>query len=90
MEKKTEENVKVAKYEEVSVNNKPSNKLKYVFVFLLGMIVTIGLFSFINNVFVEDSNLRVKISDNGISAGVNKIYDATVYIENYKDKKVVA
>lgn len=90
MEKKTEENVKVAKYEEVSVNNKPSNKLKYVFVFLLGMIVTIGLFSFINNVFVEDSNLRVKINDNGISAGVNKIYDATVYIENYKDKKIVA
>lgn len=90
MEKKTEENVKVAKYEEVSVNNKPGNKLKYVFVFLLGMIVTIGLFSFINNVFVEDSNLRVKISDNGISAGVNKIYDATVYIENYKDKKIVA
>lgn len=90
MEKKTEENVKVAKYEEVSVNNKPSNKLKYVFVFLLGMIVTIGLFSFINNVFVEDSNLRVKISDNGINAGVNKIYDATVYIENYKDKKIVA
>lgn len=90
MEKKEDVVTKEAKYEEVTYEKIPNNKLKYIIAFMLGIVVTIGLFSFINNVFVKDSMLNVKISDNGINASINKIYDATVYIENYKDNKLMA
>ena len=65
------------------------NKLKYFGMFLLGIIATIALFSFLTR---GDSNNsfggNIKINDHGISASIAKVYDATVYIQNYNGSNV--
>lgn len=65
------------------------NRLKFFGVFLLGVIATIALFSFLakgnsNSTFGGN----IKINDNGISASIAKVYDTVVYIQNYNGNNV--
>ncbi len=65
-----------------------NSKMKYILMFMLGIIVTIGLFTFIGGAVGKKNMFDVEIKDEGISAAINKVYDATVYIENYKGDKL--
>lgn len=59
-------------------------KLRYFGIFLIGILVTIALFSYLgrsNSGSIIGGN--TELSDKGIDGSVAKIYDATVYIENY-------
>ena len=65
------------------------NKLKYFGMFLLGIIATIALFSFLTRGNSNNSfGGNIKINDNGISASIAKVYDTTVYIQNYNGANV--
>lgn len=65
----------------------PKTKLKYFGIFLLGVLVTIALFSYLgrNN---SNNTLDGKMSDKNVNSVVSNIYDATVYIENYNGNTV--
>lgn len=78
------------KYEEVKIDKGPNfftKNWKYIVIFLFGVVLTIFVISSIGG-FSNDVNTSVTVNDNGIGAGINKVYDATVYIENYKGAKV--
>ena len=65
------------------------NRLKYFGMFLLGIIATIALFSFLTRGHSDTSfGGNIKINDNGISASIAKVYDAVVYIQNYSGGNV--
>lgn len=82
------------KYEEVNVDRKFdfstffNGNWKYLVVFIFGIVLTIFTFSCFGGFSDKAAKTLVEVNDNGISAGINKVYDSTVYIENYKDKKV--
>ena len=82
------------KYEEVNVDRKFNfsaffnGNWKYLVVFICGIVLTIFTFSCFGGFSDKTAKTLVEVNDNGISAGINKVYDSTVYIENYKDKKV--
>lgn len=78
------------KYEEVKIDKGPNfftKNWKYIVIFLFGVVLTIFVISSVGG-FSNDVNTSVTVNDNGIGAGINKVYDATVYIENYKGAKV--
>lgn len=78
------------KYEEVKIDKGPNffaKNWKYIVIFLFGVVLTIFVISSVGG-FSNDVNTSVTVNDNGIGAGINKVYDATVYIENYKGDKV--
>ena len=65
------------------------NRLKLLGMFLLGIIATIALFSFLTRGNSDSSfGGNIKINDNGISASIAKVYDTVVYIQNYNGKNV--
>ena len=65
------------------------NRLKLLGVFLLGIIATIALFSFLTRGNSDNTfGGSIKINDNGISASIAKVYDAVVYIQNYNGANV--
>ena len=82
------------KYEEVNVDRKFNfsaffnGNWKYLVVFIFGIVLTIFTFSCFGGFSDKTAKTLIEVNDNGISAGINKVYDSTVYIENYKDKKV--
>ena len=82
------------KYEEVNVDRKFNfsaffnGNWKYLVVFICGIVLTIFTFSCFGGFSDKTAKTLIEVNDNGISAGINKVYDSTVYIENYKDKKV--
>lgn len=63
------------------------SKLKYIVAFMLGIVATIALFSFLTR---GNGNVisNGKINDKGVNGAVASIYDATVYIENYSGNNV--
>lgn len=78
------------KYEEVKIDKGPNfftKNWKYIVIFLFGVVLTIFVISSVGG-FSNDVDTSVTVNDNGIGAGINKVYDATVYIENYKGDKV--
>lgn len=88
---KSNSDEKVVKKENIETSSKSkllNSKIKYVIVFMLGIVVTVGLFSFISAVFVKDSASGIEVRDGGLNSGIKRVYDATVYIENYKGKKL--
>jgi serine protease Do len=76
--------------EEFSKNSKPKNRLVIIGAVLLGIILLMGLLSLIFNGKSGSgiSPIKEKVNDSGISAAVSKIYDATVYIQNYSNGTV--
>lgn len=78
----------VSAYEEVKFDDSPGffrRNYKYIIVFVFGILLTIFVVSSLGGF---SSKSVTPVSDNGIGEGISNIYDATVYIENYKDKKV--
>lgn len=68
--------------EKVKKDEFNSNGLKYLIVFFLGVFVAFGVFyCFMNNSKSEDG---VTLKEETLSVGIDKVYDAVVYIENYK------
>jgi S1-C subfamily serine protease len=75
--------------QEFATNSKPRNKLLYLLIFLIGIILLMGLLSLIfNGKSGNGLSGNIKVNDSGISPAVNKIYDATVYIQNYSNGTV--
>lgn len=69
--------------------SKPKNRLIIIAVVLIGIILLMGLLSLVFN--GKEKNILPesgKVNDSGISSSVNKIYDATVYIQNYNGSTV--
>lgn len=65
-----------------------SNNSKSILLFVLGfMFAIIFVFSF-KGVMLRVSNVEVEFQDKGLEAGIKKVYDSTVYIENYKNGKL--
>lgn len=64
------------------------NKFKCVMFFLLGFVIAFAGFYSFNDYLVSKKDNIVNISENGITNGINKVYDAVVYIENYNGNKV--
>lgn len=58
------------------------SKLKYIVAFMLGIVATIALFSFLTRGNGNVVN-TARINDKGVNGAVANIYDATVYIQNY-------
>lgn len=88
--KENKNNDDKTKYEEVKIDRGPNffiKNWKYIVIFLLGVALTIFVISLVDG-FSNDVNTSVTVNDNGIGTGINKVYDATVYIENYKGDKV--
>ena len=88
--KENKNNDDKTKYEEVKIDRGPNffiKNWKYIVIFLFGVVLTIFVISSVGG-FSNDVNTSVTVNDNGIGAGINKVYDATVYIENYKGDKV--
>lgn len=88
--KENKNNDDKTKYEEVKIDRGPNffvKNWKYIVIFLFGVVLTIFIISSVGG-FSNDVNTSVTVNDNGIGTGINKVYDATVYIENYKGDKV--
>ena len=88
--KENKNNDDKTKYEEVKIDRGPNffiKNWKYIVIFLFGVVLTIFVISSVGG-FSNDVNTSVTVNDNGIGIGINKVYDATVYIENYKGDKV--
>lgn len=88
--KENKNNDDKTKYEEVKIDKGPNffiKNWKYIVIFLFGVALTIFVISLVDG-FSNDVNTSVTVNDNGIGTGINKVYDATVYIENYKGDKV--
>lgn len=78
---------------------KKNNWIKYLifslcmlFSFVVGSIVTFGGLTLFNTVFErEPSKLEkeVTVVDNGISAGVEKVYDSVVVVESYREDNLL-
>lgn len=88
--KENKNNDDKTKYEEVKIDRGPNffiKNWKYIVIFLFGVALTIFVISSVGG-FSNDVNTSVTVNDNGIGTGINKVYDATVYIENYKGDKV--
>lgn len=88
--KENKNNDDKTKYEEVKIDRGPNffiKNWKYIVIFLFGVALTIFVISLVDG-FSNDVNTSVTVNDNGIGTGINKVYDATVYIENYKGDKV--
>ncbi len=71
---------------------------KYVYP-IIAIIITLGLclamFTmyykyYLKNLVIETTKETVTVTDTGISAAVNKVYDSVVIIENYVDKQLYA
>ena len=62
-----------------------SKNFKYIALFVLGFVVAIIFIFCFREVMLKSSSVEVDLHDNGINLGIKNIYDATVYIENYKD-----
>ena len=76
-------------YEEVKLDDSPGffrKNYKYIIVFVFGVLLTIFVVSCLGG--FSSKSVSSNVSDSGIGQGISNIYDATVYIENYKDKKV--
>ena len=65
-----------------------SKNFKYIALFVLGFVVAIIFIFCFREVMLKSSSVEVDLHDNGINLGIKNIYDATVYIENYKDGKL--
>lgn len=88
--KENKNNDDKTKYEEVKIDRGPNffiKNWKYIVIFLFGVVLTIFVISSVGG-FSNEVNTSVTVNDNGIGTGINKVYDATVYIENYKGDKV--
>ena len=70
--------------------NVDENKFKYIMFFLLGFIIAFAGFYSFNDYLVSKEGSTVNINEKGITKGINKVYDAVVYIENYNGNKVSA
>jgi len=66
------------------------NKFKYAIVFLLGFVIAFAGFYCFNDYLVSRNGTSVKITEEELSSGINNIYDAVVYIENYENNKVTS
>lgn len=64
------------------------NKFKYIMFFILGFIIAFAGFYSFNDYLVSKETSTVNINENGITNGINKVYDAVVYIENYNGNKL--
>ena len=71
---------------------------KYVYP-IIAIVITLGLclamFTmyykyYLKNLVIETTKETVTVTDTGISASVNKVYDAVVIVENYVDKQLYA
>ena len=59
------------------------NKFKYIMIFLLGMIIAFAGFYCFNDYLVNNKETSASVEEE-LSAGIEKVYDAVVYIENYR------
>lgn len=63
-----------------------------IFSFVVGSIITFGGITLFNTVF-DKNNVKlekeVTVVDNGISAGVEKVYDSVVVVESYKEDSLI-
>lgn len=76
-------------YEEVKLDDSPRffrKNYKYIIVFVFGVLLTVFVISCLGG--FSSKSVSSSVSDSAIGQGISNIYDATVYIENYKDKKV--
>ena len=71
---------------------------KYVYP-IIAIVVTLGvclaMFTmyykyYLKNLVIETTKETVTVTDSGISAAVNKVYDSVVIVENYVDKQLYA
>lgn len=68
--------------------NVDENKFKYIMFFLLGFIIAFAGFYSFNDYLVSKEGSTVNINEKEITKGINKVYDAVVYIENYSGNTV--
>ena len=76
-------------YEEVKFDDSLGffrKNYKYIIVFVFGVLLTVFVISCLGG--LSSKSVSSSVSDSAIGQGISNIYDATVYIENYKDKKV--
>ena len=76
-------------YEEVKFDDSLGffrKNYKYIIVFVFGVLLTVFVISCLGG--FSSKSVSSSVSDSAIGQGISNIYDATVYIENYKDKKV--
>ena len=59
------------------------NKFKYIMIFLLGMIIAFAGFYCFNDYLVNNKETSASVEEK-LSVGIEKVYDAVVYIENYR------
>ena len=97
------EEIKVQEVSPVEVtkvkNKKTNHSFKYFLVFILGIAFTLGIVYYFKDDIFPSFNSgqcytkcenKVTIDEKGISESVDKIYDAVVYVENYKKQKLYA
>ncbi|MGM9879045.1 MAG: S1C family serine protease [Bacilli bacterium] len=65
-----------------------SKNIKYILLFVLGFVVAIIFVFCFKEVMFKSSTAQVELVDKGLNLGIKKVYDATVYIENYKNDKL--
>lgn len=65
-----------------------SKNFKYIALFVLGFVVAIIFIFCFREVMLKSSSVEVELHDKGLNLGIKKVYDATVYIENYKNGKL--
>ena len=78
------------KYEEINTETKDSfikKNFKYIIIFIFGVLLTIFVISCLGGFSSKNSSTFIE-NDNSIGTGIKNIYDATVYIENYKKDKI--
>ena len=66
-------------------------RVRAIVFILIAIIVIIGILSYFSNGKITTPNLGIsntKITDKGVNGSVSKIYDATVYIQNYSSNQV--
>ena len=61
---------------------------KYIILFVLGFVFAIIFIFCFKEVMLKSSSFDVELHDEGLNLGIKNIYDATVYIENYKNEKL--
>lgn len=77
------------KYEEINTENNEKNNILWKYLFVLITIIAIAFLIIIITQKTPDTNTNHTITkETSIEEGIKQIYDATVYIESYKDKKI--
>lgn len=91
-EEKSDKNKREQRKDFVNKSSEKSNWLgknfKYILLFVLGFVFAIIFIFCFKEVILKSSSVEVDLHDNGINLGIKKVYDATVYIENYKNGKL--